>query len=139
MITINLCQILFPTILFHPNNHLQNLIDAILFLGTLTITSTGSQVIGEKLVLTCTLSPFNGTASWLQDGAVHTICASSFCTISRYGNFTFSFASNHIDVTFEHVDSSINGVWECTHSELGSANVTLTAMNETLSKYSLIN
>jgi hypothetical protein len=90
--------------------------------------------------LTCTISPFTGTVTWAQDGAIRTICTKSLCNIYTYGNYiTFSFASSHINVTFDPVHSSIDGLWECTHSTLGSANFTVTAMNEIQSKYSLIN
>jgi hypothetical protein len=110
-----------------------------LFLGTATITSTGTQIIGDTLVLTCTLSPFTGTASWAQDGIVRTTCITTFCTNNNYGIYTtFSSGNNHINVTFDPVDSSIDGTWTCTHLTLGSDSINVTAVNETLSKYSLI-
>jgi hypothetical protein len=125
--------------LFLPNDHLQTLIGDILFLGTMNITSTGIQIIGEKLVLTCTLSSFTGTASWNQDGTVRSTCTPTFCTVYTYGTYTtFSNGSNYINVTFDPVDSSIDGVWECTHSLLGSDSFNVTAINKTQSKYSLI-
>ena len=106
---------------------------------TINIASTGTQIIGEKLVLTCTLSSFTGTASWDQDGTVRSICTPTFCTVYTYGTYTtFTHGSNHIDVTFDPVDSSIDGVWKCTHSTLGSDSFNVTAMNKTQSKYSLI-
>ena len=110
------------------------------FSGTIAITTTGTQFIGDRLVLTCTISPFVGTVTWAQDGVIRTICAATLCTIPSYGNYTtFSFASTHINVTFEPVDSSIDGEWRCTHATLGNASFTVTAMNETQSKCSLIN
>jgi hypothetical protein len=109
-----------------------------LFLGTVTITTIGTQIIGDKLILMCTLSPFTGTASWAQNGIVRTTCTTTFCTDFIYGNYTtFLCGNNYIDVTFDPVDSSINGVWECTHLMLGSDSVNIAAMNETR-KYSLI-
>ena len=139
--TINLCQIVFPSILFLPNDHLQTLIVDILFLGTINITSTGTQIIGEKLVLTCTLSlsSFAGAASWYQDDTFLSTCTSTSCTVYTYGTYTtFTNDNNHINVTFDPVDSSIDGVWECTHALLGSDSFNVTAMNKTQSKYSLI-
>jgi hypothetical protein len=110
-----------------------------LFLGTVTITSTGTHIIGDELVLTCTLSQFTGTASWWQDGIIRTTCITTLCTVDNYGIYTtFSSGSNHINVTFDPVDSSIDGTWTCKHLTLGSASINVTAMNETLSKYSLI-
>ena len=44
-----------------------------------------------------------------------------------------------MNVTFDPVDSSIDGLWKCKHATLGSDNVTVTAMNAPGSKYSLIN
>jgi hypothetical protein len=49
---IDLFHIVFPSILFLPNNHLHSWIGATLFLGTVKITSSGTQIIGQKLVLT---------------------------------------------------------------------------------------
>ena len=136
---INFFQIVFPSILFLPNDHLQTLISDILFSGTIDITDIGTQIIGEKLVLTCTLSSFSGIASWNQNGNIRSTCSPTFCTVYTYGTYTtFTHGSNHINVTFDPVDSSIDGVWKCTHSILGSASFTVTAMNETQSKYSLI-
>ena len=104
-----------------------------LLLGTGTITSIGTQIIGDKLSLKSTLFPFTGTASWAQDGTVRTTC--TFCTDDRYGNCTtFSYGSNYIDVTFDPVDSSIYGVWKCIHLTLGSDSFNVTAMNVTQSK-----
>ena len=116
------------------------LVILLFFLGMLTITSTGTQIIGDKLVLTCTISPFNSPTTWSQDGVIRTTCTSSVCTDYNYGNYTtFSYGSNYIDVTFDPVHSSIDGVWQCTHATFGNDNVDVTAMNETLSKYSPIN
>jgi hypothetical protein len=104
------------------------------------IASSGTQIIGRKLALTCAISPFTGAAFWTQDGTVRTICTASLCTIYTYGNYTtFISGSDHINVTFDPVDSSIDGLWTCIHATLGSDTVTVTAMNETISKYSLIN
>jgi hypothetical protein len=137
---IDLFHIVFPSILFLPNNHLHSWIGATLFLGTVKITSSGTQIIGQKLVLTCAISPFTGTVSWKQDGTVRTICTSTFCSHYTHGSYTtFTYGSNHINVTFDPVDSSIDGLWKCTHTTLGCYGVTVTAMNETISKYSLIN
>ena len=103
-----------------------------LFLGTITITSTGTQIIGETLRLQCTLSPFTGTTSWAKDGIVRTTCTRTVCTDNSYGNYTtFSIGSNYVNVTFDPVHSSINGVWKCTHLTLGSARFNVNAMNET--------
>jgi hypothetical protein len=77
--------------------------------------------------------------TWAQDEDIRTICTTTFCTIISYGNYTtFSFATTHINVTFERVDSSMDGVWKCEDGTLGSARFNVTAMNETQSKYSLI-
>ena len=95
------------------------------------ITNIGTQFIGSKLVLKCVISPFSGTVTWAKDGAILTVCTPTLCTVSSYGNYTiFSFASTHINVTFYPVDSSIDGVWECTHSTLGSDGFNVTAMIE---------
>lgn len=111
-----------------------------LLLGTLAITSTGTQIIGDTLSLKCTISPFTDTMTWNQDENVRSTCTTSFCTDYNYGNYTtFSFGSNYSDVTFNPVHSSIDGEWKCTHLTLGSASFNVTAMNETQSKYSLIN
>ena len=137
---IDLFHIVFPSLLFLPNNHLHSWIGATLFLGTVKIASSGTQIIGRKLALTCAISSFTGAASWTQNGIVRTLCTSSFCTVHTYGNYTtFISGSDHINVTFDPVDSSIDGWWTCTHATLGSDTVTVTAMNETISKYSLIN
>ena len=110
-----------------------------LFFGTLTITCKGTQITSDKLSLKCTQSPCTGTTSWAQDGIVRTTCTTTFCTDYSYGNYTtFQYGRNYIDVTFDPVDSSINGAWKCTHLKLGSVNFTVTAMNENPSKYSLI-
>lgn len=133
-------HIVFPSILFLPNNHLHSWIGATLFLGTVKITSSGTQIIGQKLALTCAISPFTGTASWAQDGTVRTTCTSLFCTHYTHGSYTtFTCGSNHINVTFDPVDSSVDGLWTCINAILGSDAVTVTAMNETISRYSLIN
>ena len=106
----------------------------LLVYGSINIESTGTQIIGEKLVLTCTLSLFTGSASWNQDGTLRSTCRTTLCTVETYGAYTtFTHGSNHINVTFDPVDSSIDGVWKCTHSTLGSASFTVMAMNETQS------
>ena len=85
--------------------------------------------------MTCTLSPFTDSASWVQDGIIRSTCTPLFCTDSTYENYTiFSFASSHIDVTFDPVDSSIDGEWKCTYGTLESASFNVTAMNTTQSK-----
>jgi hypothetical protein len=110
----------------------------LLILGTVSITSMGTQIIGDTFSLNCTILPFDGVATWAQDENVRTTCTNAFCSDYIYGNYTtFSFGSNYIKVTFAPVHSSIDGVWQCTHSAIESSNVTVTAMNET-SKYSLI-
>ena len=86
------------------------------------------------------MSPFNSFASWAQDGTVRTTCTSTFCTFHTYENYTaFIYGNDHINVIFDPVDSSIDGLWKCTHTTLGSANITVTAMNKTEGKYSVIN
>ena len=85
------------------------------------------------------MSPFTSFASWAQNGNVRTTCTSSFCTFETYENYTtFTYGNDHINVTFDPVDSSIDGLWQCTHTTLGSANITVTAMEKTVSKYSVI-
>lgn len=105
-----------------------------LFYGTVTITSIGTQIIGEKLSLECTLFPFTGTASWAQDGIVRTTCATTLCTDYSYGNYTtLLYDSDYINVTFDPVNSSIKVVWKCTHLTHGRDSFNATTMNETQS------
>lgn len=103
-------------------------IDATLvfFLGTVRITHSGSQEIGEILVLKCTISDFSKTASWWKDETPITTCTKAVCFPEKYENVTtFSHGNNYIEVTFDTVDSSIFGEWKCTHlSGSKSFNVT---------------
>ena len=84
--------------------------------GTVSIDYSGSQIIGDQLVLKCTITGFIGTASWAKDGSVLSTCTTSFCSPEKHENVTtFSYGIDYIEVTFATVDSSIFGEWTCTH------------------------